>query len=125
MVKQGYVVIGALGLTSTVSGVLAARWLKTHQTLETTGVSNWYTYGAVLAAGHFAFIPLIAGPIRRMIEAGTSASASKSDEQVEQENRAEMKMWLTWHTLRTVLVDLPALWCFAEGAAQSLWVTSS
>ena len=109
-------------LTSTVAGVLSARWLKTHQTLETSDVSQWYTYGAILAAGHFAFVPLIAGPIKRMMEAGGEAN-TKSDEQADSDNRKEMQTWFLWHTVRTVLVDLPALWCFAEGAALSFWIT--
>jgi hypothetical protein len=28
----------------------------------------------------------------------------------------------SWPTAGTLLVDLPALWCFAEGAALSFWV---
>ncbi|KAK3697462.1 hypothetical protein LTR37_017408 [Vermiconidia calcicola] len=123
MVKQGYIVIGALGLTSCVSGLLSARWLKQHRTLETTDVSNWYMYGAILAATHFAFLPLIGGPIRRMIETGSNAS-TLSDDEAERVNRQEMSSWFMWHTIRTIFVDVPALWCFAEGAAQSFWVVN-
>ena len=121
--KQGYIVISGLGLTSAIAGVLSARWLKTHQTLETTDVSAWYTYGAVLAAAHFAFVPLVGGPIRSMIERGSETN-TLSEESTEEKNREEMKTWFMWHTIRTFAVDLPALICFAEGAAQSFWIAN-
>lgn len=123
MYKTGGGLISVLSLSSTVAGALAARWLKTHKTLETTDVSHWYTYGTLLAAGHFVFFPLVAGPIKRMIDGGAAAS-SKSEEQTDRDNREEMKTWFLYHTIRTILVDLPALWCFAEGAAQSFWIAN-
>jgi hypothetical protein len=124
MFKSGAGLISVIAAASTISGGLAARWLKGHQTLETTTVSNWYTYGTVLAAGHFVFWPLVAGPISRMVANGASDSV-KSEEQTDADNRVEMKTWFTYHTIRTFLVDLPALWCFAEGAAQSFWVANA
>ncbi|TKA72483.1 hypothetical protein B0A55_06693 [Friedmanniomyces simplex] len=128
MIKPGASLIAAMALTSTLAGVVSARWLHTHATLETTDVSQWYTYGAVLAAGHLAFAPLVAGPIKRMVEAGQEGGGSGggsnalSEEEVDGKNREEMKTWFTLHTVRTLLVDLPALLCFAEGAALSFWV---
>ena len=98
--KQGYVVITGLGITTTVSAVLASQWLKTHSTLETTDVSHWYTYGAVLAAAHFAFIPLVGGPIRRMIERGGEMN-TLSEETAERENREDMKTWFMWYVYTT------------------------
>lgn len=117
-VKSGRTLKAILALTSTVGGSLAARWLKTHLTLETNHVSQWYVAGSVLAAGHLAFLPLLAGPVQRIIEAN-----KQSDEVADQANREEMKTWLMLHTARLVLVDLPALWCFAEGVAMSFWIT--
>ncbi|KAF2479043.1 hypothetical protein BDY17DRAFT_327844 [Neohortaea acidophila] len=122
--KQGYIVISALGIGSTISGLLSARFLRTHATLETTDVAKWYTYGAILAAAHFAFVPLVGAPIRRMIERGNETSPL-SEETVDRENREEMKTWFMWHTIRTLGIDLPALWCFAEGAALSFWVANA
>ena len=69
------------------------------------------------------FWPLVGGPIKRMIDDGAAAS-TKSEEQTDRDNRAEMNTWFTYHTIRTLLVDLPALWCFAEGAAQSFWIAN-
>jgi hypothetical protein len=55
-VRTGVPLIMGLNAASALTGVLAARWLHTHQTLETTDVGKWYTYGAVLAAGHVSTI---------------------------------------------------------------------
>ncbi|KAF7185039.1 hypothetical protein HII31_13662, partial [Pseudocercospora fuligena] len=54
----------------------------------------------------------------RIITSGNKMSEQEADKA----NREEMKTWLTIHTARLLLVDLPALWCFAEGTALSFWV---
>lgn len=110
----------AITTTSAIAGLLSARWLHTHATLETTDVSKWYTYGAVLAAGHLLFAPAVGGPISRILENGKGEV--KGESEVEKSNAEEQKMWLVWHTVRTLTVDLGALLCFAEGAALNLWV---
>jgi hypothetical protein len=112
--------IAAVALSSTASGIFASRWLHSHTTLETTAVSKWYAYGAVLAFGHLAFVPMVAGPILKITGAGDSSDKSTSE--IEEVNEGALRTWLGWHTVRTVLVDIPALWCFAEGAALSFWV---
>lgn len=109
--------LGSVAATSLVGGVLSARWLHTHSTLETTDVSKFYAYGAVLSAVHLAFVPLVAGPIKAMAE-----RAEGVETEVAEKNKDDMKYWYLLHTLRTLIVDVPALWCFAEGAALSFWV---
>lgn len=118
MLARGGGLITALGVVSAISGGVSARWLRTHQTLETTNVSTWYIAGSLLAFSHLAVIPALLGPIQRII-----AAKDKTDEEADQGNREEMKMWLSIHTARLVLLDLPALWCFAEGVALSFWIT--
>jgi len=112
--------IAGVALASTTAGIFASRWLRSHATLETTDVSKWYAYGAMLAFGHLAFVPMVAGPILKITEAGNSSDATATT--VEETNEGALRTWLGWHTLRTLLVDIPALWCFAEGAALSFWV---
>lgn len=73
----------------------------------------------MLAAGHLAAVPLLAGPVQRIIAAQANA---QSEEAAAEANRQEMQTWLTLHTARLLLIDLPALWCFAEGTSQSFWV---
>ena len=119
-IKQAGGLVAAVAATSAFSGFVSARWLQTHATLETTDVSKWYTIGAAFAAGHVLCMPFVVGPIKRIIDAGHAST--KSDEDADKANREEMKKWFTMHTLRTLLLDLPALLCFAEGAALSFWV---
>jgi len=116
--------ISALTLTSAGAGFLASRWLNTHKTLETTEVGKWYLIGAGLSLGHIAFVPMVAGPIKRMVEGGRVGDSGKevNEKEVEGRNEKEMMTWLFVHTLRTLVVDVPALWCFAEGVALSFWV---
>lgn len=122
-IQPGAGLISTIALTSSVAGAIAARWLNQHATLETTDVSSWYTYGAVLAAGHLVFWPFVAGPVSKMIAAGKEdLGSAKTEADIEQTNKEEMRNWLVIHAVRTVLVDLPALLCFAEGAALSFWV---
>lgn len=121
MIKSGYVVIIANTVVSVVGGTVAARWLSTHTTLETSDVAKWYTYGSILAASHLAFTPLILGPVRKMI-AGADSKTVKTEEETDSDNRKEMNTWFLFHTIRTLLLDVPALVCFAEGAALSFWV---
>lgn len=121
LMTQGVAVIALAPITSTIAGLLSARWLHTHATLETTDVSKWYTIGAGLAAGHFAFAPMVWPLIKRMVDGGKEDSGL-SETELEERNRKDMGQWFVWHTVRTLVVDLPALWCFAEGAALSFWV---
>lgn len=121
MVTLGAPLLATVAATSAISGIFCSRWLKTHLTLETTSVSNWYLYGSALAFGHFAFQPFISGVNQRMAQASKEDTA-KTEDELDELNRKEMGTWLTIHTIRTLLVDIPALWCFAEGAAQAFWV---
>lgn len=114
------VILGAC-LTSAISGLVCARWLRTHVTLETTSVSNWYLYGSVFALGHLAFVPFIARPIERVVNRGTDLVV-EDNESLQAANTKDMEEWLTVHTVRAITMDLPALICFAEGVAQSFWI---
>ena len=58
MVKQGRALIAGLALSSSIGGALAARWLRSHSTLETTDVSTWYVAGTVLAGAHLVCISI-------------------------------------------------------------------
>jgi len=120
--KQSAALILGCGLTTAVSGLISWRWLQTHGHLETTEVSKWYGYGALFALAHFAFTPLVAPSVKSMTSGVGDSEIAKTDSDVEATNRKEMEIWLKWHTVRTIVVDLPALWCFAEGIALSFWV---
>ncbi|TVY64250.1 hypothetical protein LSUE1_G008223, partial [Lachnellula suecica] len=81
------------GLTSAVTGYLSFR--------STAGVTRQlYGWGTVLALGHYAFGPSVAKIIERMIK-GPPENA-----------KGELRTWLKLHTVRTLLVDIPAMACF-------------
>jgi hypothetical protein len=119
LTPAGSLIVG-VALASTASGFIAHRWLRSHATLETTAVSKWYAYGAALAFGHLAFLPLVAYPILKMTKA--KQSSSETVREAKDQNEGALRAWMGWHTASTLLVDIPALWCFAEGAALSFWV---
>ena len=114
LIKQGTALVATTALTSTVAGLFSARWLTTHATLETTDVSRWYLYGAILAAGHLASLPIVAGYVKRAVGSGVTKTDAETEE--------DLTSLLTIHTARTLLIDVPALLCFAEGVALSFWV---
>lgn len=109
--------IAALNLASASSGLLAARWLHSQETLETAELARYYLLGAALALGHLAFVPAVAGPIQTIT--GGLREEEVSEEAISTRNEEAMRTWFAWHSIRTVFVDLPALVCFAEGVALS------
>lgn len=74
----------------------------------------------MLALGHLVFVPAVAGPIQAIT--GALERDGESEDVVRARNEEAMRIWFTWHTIRTLVVDFPALWCFAEGVALSFWV---
>lgn len=83
--------IATTALTSATAGAFASRWLRTHTNLETSSVASWYTWGAVLAVGHLAFVPLVAGPIKKMAEGGEKGNV-RTEEETDKQNREEQKV---------------------------------
>jgi len=126
--RHGAFLVAGLGLTSSIAGTVAAHWLRTHATLETTGVSNWYIYGSILAAAHsVATAYLVLDPLQKIVSRSAARQSTDASQPVQvfedaHANEYDLKRWLAVHTARLILLDLPALWCFAEGAAQSFWV---
>ena len=108
----------AFVLTSAVSGSLARR------SLQGSLAAPWYGYGTLCALGHFAFVPLVMGPIQKIAAGKPNEKHDKAldkpfnwdlEQKIEETNRNQQAIWLWWHTVRTVCVDLPAVWCFAKG----------
>jgi hypothetical protein len=44
--------------------------LRSHGTVEITAIGRCCMYGSVLALGHSALVPLVAGPIKKITDAG-------------------------------------------------------
>jgi hypothetical protein len=107
--------IGMLCVTTCITGLYAAQHLP-HLIVENTDASKWLIAGGTLAAAHFAFVPFVAQAVRK-IEAADAED--KTDAEVNAINRLQTKTWLTWHSIRVVLVDIPALVCLAYGVSLS------
>lgn len=107
-------------LTSAISGAVARR------SLQGSVAASWYGCGALCALGHFAFVPLVMGPIQRMSKGKLNEKHDKAldkpfnwdlEQKIEETNRNQQSIWLWWHTIRTLFVDLPAVWCFVKGCS--------
>jgi hypothetical protein len=62
----------------------------------------------------------VAGPIQQITDAGKKALMANGE--TEEVNEAAMRTWLAWHTVKTLLADMPALWCFAERTTSGFWI---
>ena len=117
-------------LATAVSALVAYKSLNNNQsTSAAVTASKWYLYGAALAAAHLLFVPIVSRPIRTMAAGAGNVQHDKAidepldwqeEQAIEERNRREQVWWLQLHTIRTVLVDLPALWCLSQGVGWAL-----
>jgi hypothetical protein len=115
------VLVSTLTLTTALSAGLCVRWLRAHETLETGHVSNWYLYGAGLTIAHLGMGLLVKPSVDKMV-ATVQNGKTVREADVTAVNEREMGTWFFFNTVRTLFVDVPALWCFAEGVALSSWI---
>jgi len=108
-------------LASTVSGLLAARSLRALGSTAGVETAWWFTAGAVLAAGHLAFVPAVGPLINAMIENGRKGNGLSAGQR-EKRNGQSQRTWFMWHTLRSLSVDALALMCFAKGVVMAVEV---
>ncbi|KAH6675722.1 hypothetical protein B0J14DRAFT_652564 [Halenospora varia] len=64
---------------------------------------KWYLWGTGCALGHYLFGYSVARIIQRIVYGP------------EEKAKSELRTWLKLHTVRTLLVDLPAVVCFVRG----------
>ncbi|RMZ76369.1 hypothetical protein DV738_g4978, partial [Chaetothyriales sp. CBS 135597] len=97
--EQGiYVILGLNALTvSTTIGNL----LTESAALDRLGSSKWYWAGLGFTACHFVFVPLVAYPIRDIVEDRSKGKSTK-----------DLKRWLDVHRIRVLVADLPACLSF-------------
>lgn len=98
--------------------------------------SAFYGIGLACAVGHLLFVPLVAGPVVRVVErsklGGDVNSRSKSESESEEgegegegEGEVHVKLqptdhlatWVGWHRVRMLVADLPAWIAFAMAVA--------
>lgn len=125
---QGLIILLGFALTTTVSGAVAWRSLRKASTVYPflKSSSNYFGIGALFALSHVAFMPLVAAPIKRMADGADSPEVDHQvdhtydwqlEQLIEERNRNDQIAWFKWHTVRTLMFDVPALYCFARGSS--------
>ncbi|KAJ5172348.1 hypothetical protein N7492_004941 [Penicillium capsulatum] len=83
--------------------------------------SAFYGVGLACAIGHLLFVPLVAGPVARVVERSrlnTVDSKSTSESTSEASGPTDhMATWLGVHRVRMLVADLPAWIAFAMAVA--------
>lgn len=121
----------ALPATSAICG-----WTTWRDLNGSNGAQWWYGWAGTFAAAHFAFVPLVAIPINKVkalgnqTQVGSRSAGEERERQEEEEDRREgssgqpalathnkwrMQKSLKWHTLRSIVIDCPAMVFFAAG----------
>ncbi|KAF2839923.1 hypothetical protein M501DRAFT_1016008 [Patellaria atrata CBS 101060] len=98
-----YRVIGPLIGTYTLCAGLAGANAYLNGDMIAPESSTWYLRGMVFGLGHFAFVPLVAGTLERIMK---DVSGGRSTE--------DMAHWLKIHRIRMVVADLPAWLCYIK-----------
>lgn len=84
----GYVIAPLVGTMASIAWILNT---TSTELLQAKGSSSWYVASAVLAAGHFAFVPAILPKIRGLSNGGLTPM---------------LRQWMRVHVTRAVTVDL-------------------
>jgi len=61
----------------------------------------WYVAGLVAAVGHMAFVPIVMGPVKDIID-------DKRGKEVGEGSRVDMARWVGVHKVRMLVANLPA-----------------
>lgn len=98
--EQGIWIIASLNcatLASSITNLLIDRPL-------TRSSTRWYGAGLAFTVAHFLFVPLIAYPIRDIVEDRAQGESSR-----------DLKRWIDIHRVRVIVADLPG-WLSFFGA---------
>lgn len=99
---------------------LANRFLAEPGPSAAAAATWWYDGGTLLALLHFAFAPSLNRKTRAVIGIPAAAGSSKKTEDKKKAVATEMLGWLHLHAFRSVLVDLPCMFCFAIAVMRCL-----
>ncbi|KND93616.1 hypothetical protein TOPH_01553 [Tolypocladium ophioglossoides CBS 100239] len=108
-------VISLLGVTTSasVAAVVAYRGL-----LQRRGALRWYVATAALAVGHLVFAPLVAGPIKSMLDDEGGEGKGKGEGEG-RTNVDAQREWLRVNVVRMLTADLGA-WQLCQQLCQKL-----
>ncbi|KAL5343993.1 hypothetical protein BJX70DRAFT_352361 [Aspergillus crustosus] len=101
--EQGIWVIAGLNtltISSSITNLLVDRPL-----LDRLQSSRWYWAGLGFTVCHFLFVPLVADPIRDIIE-----------DRLKGESTKDLKKWIDIHKIRVLVTDLPGWLSFLAAA---------
>ncbi|KAL4954424.1 hypothetical protein BDW69DRAFT_163231 [Aspergillus filifer] len=107
--EQGIFIIAGLNcctLTSSIANLVLSRRASTSQSAVTTRL---YAAGLGFTVLHFLFVPLVAYPIRDIME-----DRSKG------ETRKDLKKWIDIHRVRVLIADLPGWMSFLTAVLSSV-----
>ncbi|KAA8917266.1 hypothetical protein TRICI_000604 [Trichomonascus ciferrii] len=92
------------GYTSTIGFALANLVGGSYAMAKSSPSTQLYWTGLGLAALHFAFVPLVAGSIKDIVE-----------DQPEGKTTSRLQDWLDIHRFRLIFADIPSWLCFIAG----------
>lgn len=110
--NRAVLTVVGLNMTTIVTAATTLYLDSSRNELQTTG---FYWMGLLGAIGHLAFVPLVAGPVKQVIEGQDGHENGKGD------NSASVGMakWVGVHRVRMLVADLPA-WISFLGAVLTL-----
>lgn len=97
--EQGIWIVASLNTLTLSSSV--ANLLIDRPALDRLGSSRWYWAGLGFTVCHFLFVPLIAYPIRDIMEDRSKGHSTK-----------DLKRWIDIHRIRVLVADLPGWMSF-------------
>lgn len=80
---------------------------------------KWYLAGTLLAVSHMAFVPLVAGPVSRIMQLCVKQQGGEETGK-RGAARSEVQKWVRFHCIRAATVDVAAWGCFAVGVVRVL-----
>lgn len=98
----------------------AAATLYFHRQRPQLQTSKFYGVGLACAVGHLLFVPLVAGPVSRIVERSRLVKdglKSESEAESEVHPTDHLATWVSLHRVRMLVVDLPAWISFAVAVA--------
>jgi hypothetical protein len=91
---------------------------------------SWYKVGALAALAHYAFVPLVGGSVKALVELCAKRVGGEREEGEEggKEGKEEksagewLREWVGWHCVRMGTVDVVAWVCLFVGAVEMVGV---
>ncbi|ATY60157.1 integral membrane [Cordyceps militaris] len=97
------------GLPLVVSLIAISFWSGLAGARRVRQARPWYAAGAAAALGHLLFVPLVAPPVRQIIEADADTDVNE-----------RLDYWVRVNTVRTFTVDLAAWIAFVVAVGKTL-----